>query len=117
MNEPEQPAVERPPMVYIVSQQPFDYTPAAQWGVLFFMKPLKLAPSIAGDGGRYNQSKISSVRKELQEYRPGVDYLVPTGSPAGLMVVGMILAHLGQMHRMLQWDAQNQKYNMSEVLI
>lgn len=115
MNEPEQ--IAAPPMVYIVSQQPFDYGPAADFGVLYFMKPLKLAPTVAGDGGRYNQSKISTARKELQDYRPGVDYIVPTGSPAGLLVVGMVLGHMGQSHKMLQWDAQNQKYNMSEVLV
>jgi hypothetical protein len=116
LNERE-PSPEAAPMVYIVSQQPFDYTPAADYGTLYFMRPLKLAPTVEGDGGRYNLSRISTVRKELQDYRPGVDFIVPTGSPAGLLVVGMILGHIGQTHKMLQWDAQNQKYNMSEVQV
>lgn len=112
----DQPA-EAAPMVYIVSQQPFDYTPAAAYGVVYFMKPLKLAPSITGDEGRYNISLLREARKELQDYRPGVDYIVPTGAPAGLLVIGMILAQIGQSHKLLQWDARQQKYNLSHITV
>lgn len=102
-------AVERP-TVYIIEQQPFDYNPAAKFGVLFFMSPTKFAPTAPGDNNLYNDRIIRTLRRDLSDYLPGRDYIIPTGSPAKMLVAGMVLGSIGTCHLLLGWDARAQNY-------
>jgi hypothetical protein len=103
------------PIVYIVGQQPFDYTPASAFGTLYFMGAKKLAPQAPNDSGDWNKATLAAIRNDLKEYRPGVDYVIPTGQPSMLLLVGMILAHIGGPHRVLGWDARCQRYLVYNV--
>lgn len=98
------------PMVYVIGQQPFDYTPAQQFGTLYFMSARKLAPVAPGNGGDWNRSTLASIRNDLKDYRPDVDFIIPTGQPSMLMLVGMVLAQMGGPHRVLGWDGRRGHY-------
>lgn len=98
------------PMVYVIEQQPFDYNPAAKFGTLFFMNNMKLAPTSPNDNNTWNDRLLRTIRKELADYQPGKDYVIPTGSPAKMLVAGMVLGSIGTVHRLLGWDARAQHY-------
>lgn len=98
------------PMVYVVEQQPFNYDPAAKYGTLYFLRTAKLAPQNPVGYNEHNESVIHRLKRELSEYVPGRDYVIPTGAPTKLLMVGMLLAQLGPRHRLLGWDARLQDY-------
>jgi hypothetical protein len=98
------------PRVYIIEQQAFDYSPATVFGIPFFMNFQPLAPAGGGAPESWNQISMHQARKELAEYVPGMDYIVPTGKPAKMLAVGMLLAEKGKRHRVLGWDARTQRY-------
>jgi len=105
------------PMVYVVDQQPFDYSPAAAFGTLYFMRSVRLAPSAPNDRNEWNTNAIKQLRGELRDYIPGRDYVIPTGAPTKMLLVGMLLAQLGPTHKLLGWDARAQKYHCYELEI
>lgn len=98
------------PKVFIVEQQPFDYTPATTYGELVFLDSEQLAPHAPNAPDRWNKTVLHSLRKELSTYVPNYDYVVPTGAPARMLVVGMLLAEKGKIHKMLGWDNRQRRY-------
>lgn len=98
------------PIVYVIEQQPFDYTPAMAFGEVKFMEPRKLAPVAPSDPGTWNSSVLAQMRKELSNYIPGYDYIIPTGAPNRMMLAGMLLAEMGKAHNILGWDTRTQRY-------
>jgi hypothetical protein len=96
--------------VYVVEQQPFDYSPAQVFGDPIFMEVQKLAPDAPGAGTGWNSRILQQIRRELSSYVAGIDFLIPTGAPAKLMVVGAVLKEHGPNHNILGWDAKTQRY-------
>lgn len=105
------------PTVYVVQQQPFDYSPAAEYGTLYFLKEAKLAPVAPNDNNQWNANVIRNLRQELSAYVPGRDYVIPTGAPTKMLLVGMLLSQMGSYHRLLGWDQRAQKYHLYELEI
>jgi hypothetical protein len=99
------------PTVYVVEQQPFDYSPASAFGILKFMDSRhRLAPMSPSLPNTWNNNVVQKLRKELADYMPGRDYVIPTGAPSRMLVAGMVLAEKGRTHRLLGWDARTQRY-------
>jgi hypothetical protein len=98
------------PVVYVVEQQPFDYGPAAAYGEIKYLEKRKFAPASPSAPDTWNKTSIHRIRQELSSYVPWYDYIVPTGSPTKMLVVGMVLAEKGQNHRLLGWDARSRRY-------
>ncbi len=99
------------PILYVIEQQPFDYTPAMAFGgEIRFMDPQKLAPVAPSTTGTWNERVLHRIRKDLSDYVPGYDYIIPTGAPSRMMLVGMVLASIGPHHKVLGWDAKTQRY-------
>lgn len=98
------------PTVYIVEQQPFDYTPATSYGELRFLDSPRLAPSAPNAPDTWNKSVLHQLRRELGGYICGYDFIVPTGGPVRMLLVGMLLAEKGKKHKMLGWDNRTKRY-------
>jgi len=98
------------PRVYVVEQQPFDYAPASVYGEPIFMDVQKLAPEATGAGNGWNTKILQQIRRELSQYVPGHDFLIPTGAPIKLLVVGAVLKEKGPTHNILGWDGRSQRY-------
>ena len=98
------------PRVYVVEQQPFDYAPASAYGEPIFMDVQKLAPEATGAGNGWNTKILQQIRRELSQYVPGHDYIVPTGAPTKLLAVGAVLKEKGPSHNVLGWDGRTQRY-------
>lgn len=101
---------QKSPRVYVIEQQPFDYTPATVYGELHFLNSDRLAPSAPNAPDTWNKAVLHSLRRELSNYIPNYDFIVPTGAPSRMLVVGMILAGRGQTHKMLGWDNRQRRY-------
>jgi hypothetical protein len=103
-------AVDRKARVFVLEQQPFDYSPAKAYGELVFLNTKKLAPASTGAPDTWNNDVVHSLRKELSDYISDIDYIIPTGSPSRMVTVGAVLASKGKRHRILGWDARTQRY-------
>lgn len=99
------------PVIFVIEQQPFDYSSAMAFGgELKFMDPLRMAPIAPSTTDSWNDRVLHRMRKELADYVPGYDYVVPTGAPNRMMLAGMLLAEKGKRHKILGWDAKTQRY-------
>lgn len=105
------------PTVYICEQQAYDYSPATVYGELRFIEAIQLAPVSPGAPDTFNKRVIHQLRKELGDYIPGHDYIIPTGSPTRMLTVGMLLAEKGDKHHILKWDARAQRYLLHDVVL
>ena len=101
---------ERKAQVYVIEQQAFDYLPATTYGDLVFMEVKRLAPYAPSMPDAWNKDALRLVRRDLASYVPGYDYIIPTGAPARMVVVGAVLREKGPRHRVLGWDARTQRY-------
>lgn len=108
MNETE-PA--KRPRVYVIAQQPLDFTPATAFGDVQFLPDVKFAPTPPqGARDTWNQGVIATLKRSLSEYMPGYDYIVPTGNPVKMVMVGAIIAEKGDIHKFLGWEPRSQRY-------
>lgn len=107
----EEPELKSRPRVFVIHQQPLDFTPAAVFGDVQFMNSVRLAPAPPpGAVDVHNKGVLAAIRKDLAGYIPGLDYIVPTGSPIKIILVGMVLKEKGPSHKVLGWDAKSQRY-------
>lgn len=105
------------PTVYVSEQQAFDYSAATAYGQLKFIAAKNLAPASPGAPDTWNKNVIHQIRKEMQDYIPGFDFVIPTGSPLRMLTVGMVLAEKGPRHRLLRWDPRAQRYIQYDVTL
>ncbi len=98
------------PRVFIVEQQPFDYTPATVFGHLEFLEADHLAPNAPNAPDTWNRRVVHTLQKGLSDYVADYDYVIPTGAPSRMLVVGMLLATKGKIHRILGWDNRQRRY-------
>lgn len=96
--------------VFVVEQQAFDYSPASAYGKLEFLSSIRLAPDAPSAGNDFNSKVLYQLRRELSDYVAGIDYIIPTGSPVKMLVVGAVLRDKGNTHNVLGWDARTQRY-------
>lgn len=98
----------RPPVVWVVEQGPFDYSPARVFGdEIRIINADKLSPNAESS---WHLKTIAQMRKALADYIPELDYVIPTGRPVRMMLVGMLLKERGNVHRLLGWDDRSQRY-------
>ena len=98
------------PIVFVVEQQAHDYSSAIEYGTLQFMETRRLASTAPNVPETWNDRVTKFLRQQLMAYVPERDYIIPTGSPMKLMLVGLLLAEKGPRHRLLGWDSRNNKY-------
>lgn len=105
------------PRVYIVEQQPFDYSPSKVYGEPVLMDVQRLAPNLDSAGDRWNTQILQQFRTGFSEYVPELDFVILTGSPIKIMLAGAILKEKGPRHNILSWDARSQRYLHYVVLL
>jgi len=95
--------------VYVMDMNSYDYTPAEAYGDLVMLRAEHLAPGIALDDS-WNAGIVTSLRKQLLDYRPMTDYLIPTGKPLKIVLISMLAVERGSRHRILAWDQKYYRY-------
>ena len=104
------------PTVWVVKEQirqssvgstPMDYTPAYELGDVKFITefdlPIHPNSSIA-------QQWYQAVMRFAQEFDPTNDFVVLTGQPAAIFVIGMIMGHLNIVPKILVWKREQGRY-------
>lgn len=104
------------PTVWVVKEQirqsssgssPMDYTPAYEFGDIKFITefdlPIHPKSTIAEEWRQ-------AVLRFTQELDPQRDYIVLTGQPAAIFVIGMILGYLEIVPQILVWKREQNRY-------
>jgi hypothetical protein len=100
--------------VYVVQEQPFNYTDAERFGELVFVTNRE----ISGYGNfDKNVRTISEIKAVMTNYIPTTDFLVLTGNPITIGVVFHEAAIRGSRHKILHWDNQARKYRVVEIVL
>lgn len=105
------------PRVYVVEQQAYDYSAAEAFGELQFVEAKPLAPQSPGAPDTWNKNVVHQIRNALSDYVPGLDFVIPTGSPSRMLLAGMLLTEKGKRHKILKWDGRTQRYLQYDVTL
>ena len=101
-------------IVWVVEQGTFDYSPARVFGDdIRVLTADKLTPN--APNASWHDKAIQQLRRELADYIPGRDFIIPTGRPVRMMLVAMILREKGDRHNLLGWDDKTQRYFLYEL--
>lgn len=104
---------QRSPIVWVVEQGEFDYSPARVFGPE--IRPIvadKLTPNADAN---WHAKTIQQMRRAFSDYVPGLDFVIPTGRPVRMMLAAMIMRERGVRHKLLGWDDRTQRYFLYEL--
>lgn len=89
--------------VYVIQEQPrHDISPALEYGKIEVLLP-------PGDFNFSQQAVCDTLIEKLKSFGPE-DWLLLTGDPSAIAMVGSIVTLLGWDLRMLKWNKNNRKY-------
>lgn len=95
--------------VFVAQETNVNYTPAEEFGRVVILSMKEIVPY---QGSMSNVQVVHAMEKILaDEYRAGVDYLLPTGSVLAMAHMFAAAFRLGSAHRVLKWDARAQRYH------
>jgi len=105
------------PIVWVIKEQfkqgaggpePIDYTPAMQYGDVHFITEFDVP---TGPSKAVRESWFEGVAKFCDDYDPKRDFVVLTGSPTALFLVGAMMADKGALPlRLLIWRREENRY-------
>lgn len=97
------------PRVFASQAMNFDYGPAEkEYGPVVMCSHSEIYPYGVTESNVRNAHSIE--RAIALDYRPGVDYLLPTGSVLAMAHMFAAAFDRGTVHLILKWDARAQKY-------
>lgn len=104
--------VENTPTVFITKGSALDFSPATVYGKIHVMELGRPVPYTEGlpPHMAFNAVLMQRIKKELSNYIPGLDFICPTGAPAIMIAVGVVLGSINGKHRMLGWDNFSRRY-------
>lgn len=104
------------PTVWVLKEQvingstgsrPMDYTPAYEYGDVRFITefdlPLHPNSTVA-------KSWYESVMAFIQEFDPTHDFVITTGQPLAIFMLGMVMGTLGVVPNVLVWKREQNRY-------
>ncbi len=100
--------------VYVTKFQPdWDFGPAADWGEVVFITEdeMKAEPTV----GSYNNDIEDEMKRNLQTYVSGTDYVVMTASATNNFKVANILHDKGGKHNVLRWNNRKHSYDLFKL--
>lgn len=100
----------RDPVVWLLEQSSFDYSPARVFAEKVIpIHAARLTPNVGSD---WNERVLQQLRAELRDYRAGHDFIIPTGNPVRMVLAAMVLREHGDTHQLLGWDARVGHYHL-----
>lgn len=104
------------PIVWVIKEQvkrgvtgpaPMDYTPAFKYGEVRFITDFDMPLHAGGSLARaWNEAAIEFA----QMYDQDKDFIIPTGQPTAMVMIGWILAVAGAIPRFLVWRREDNNY-------
>jgi hypothetical protein len=107
------------PRVYVTQEaKRADYVDAYKYGDVIFLatEEYKAEPT----DGKLNMAIRIEIADKFKDYRPGVDFLLPSGSPISMLLASMVLGRMsrpmdGVKHKVLKWNNQQRRYEICLV--
>lgn len=100
-------AEKRAPKVFVTQELPVSYEKAERHGEVVFLSSREVTQTT---GSLRNADILRHMVSAMKDYQPGVDYLVPSGSPLTIGIGFMIASWKGPKIRVLQWDNRGLDY-------
>jgi len=103
-----------PPNVYVTQEQPgHNYSQAEDYGDVVFLTQHDV-PTVRTS--LTSQSVIESLARRMKGYRPGIDYILPAGSPLNIAAVFILAGRFGgSQHNILKWESRIGRYNAVQL--
>lgn len=101
------------PIVWVVEQAAFDYSPALVFGKEIC--PIVVDRLTPNADASWHNKTIHQMRRAFADYIPGIDYVIPTGQPVRMMLAAMVLRERGGRHNLLGWDDKTQRYFLYQL--
>lgn len=100
-------------VVYVTQFVPkLSYDKAKEFGEVVFLTQNDLAYDPSPDA--FNKGLIKRIDYLLEKYNPGRDYILLSGSPAIILLVGTLLDNDVE-HLVLRWDNRVYEYRLSTI--
>jgi hypothetical protein len=101
------------PIVYVTQETAHNFVDAEKFGEVRFLtarEPSKITGSLK------NNDIMQEIADNMGEYRPGVDLLLPVGSPVNIGVAFAAALKRGESLRVLQWDKMEHGYRDFSII-
>lgn len=107
------------PIVWILKEQvrrgltgseAMDYTPAMRWGEIKFVTDFDVP---LHPGGTVMGKWAHQVRQFVEQFDPAIDFIVPTGQPVAMVLIGYILGATAKLDggiQFLVWRREENTY-------
>lgn len=100
---------EQAPVVYITQELGhIDFAPAERYGDIVFCSINDL-PTVKSS--LRAKSALADMKKLMSNYRPGIDYILPSGSPLNIAAMMILAGRRGDTHNILKWESRMGTYN------
>lgn len=97
----------KPPRVFVTQEISISYIKAEKYGEIVFLTGKEPAQN---SGSLRNIEIFREMRDRLAGYRPGIDYLLPCGSPLAIgLAIHFAIAH-GPYIKILHWQRRDDDY-------
>lgn len=104
--------IERVPKVFVTQELPVSYHKAEHYGEVIFLSSREATQN---SNSLRNADLLRDMIKAMRDYSPGVDWLVPSGSPIAIGLGFMIASWKGGVINILQWDSRGENYREYSV--
>ena len=95
--------------VFVTQEQShIDYCQAETFGDIVFCS-LRDIPTVSGS--LRAKGAVEEISRAMKGYQPGVDYIMPSGSPLNIAAVMIIAGRKGNNHNILKWDSRSKQYS------
>lgn len=101
-----------PPRVYVTQEIPVNYAEAEKYGAVTFLSSRELNQM---SDSLWNRDVFSYMSRAFKDYRPGVDYLVPSGSPVNIGLGFYLAFQKGAVVRVLHWQNRERRYHAYDI--
>ncbi len=111
------------PIVWVIKEQmvrdnagsnPMDFSPAMVYGDLEFITRSDM-PTHPHSGIRMNWDE--DVARFIKNYDPDKDFIITTGQPVAIFMVGYALGCSGKIPRFLMWRREENRYRVFNASI
>lgn len=84
-----------------------DFSPAERFGDVVFITSHDPSPN---SGSTINKSILDQMNDVAEQYVPGQDYIIATGAPLAIFMMGAIMGQRHDTMAILVWDRFTQNY-------
>jgi hypothetical protein len=97
----------------MVGSQVMDYSPAEKFGELKFITTFDMPLHVNSPA---RQVWREEVLEFVRNYDPVKDFVILTGQPISIFIIGMMIAEAHKMPRFLKWQGQTGDYRIVESI-